>query len=181
MFTKFAILASVLATAAVSSVPAADRGLYVGAGVTQAARRDIGRVSGLDLSDTRYKIIAGVRPLDVFAVEANYVDLGSASTSAGQVVAAQAHPHAIAAYGGVFLPIPLVDLYAKGGVARWKVSGQSTPVALFRLDDAGAQFAYGAGGSLSASRAAARPEYARFELPHASNINLYSPAATYAF
>ncbi|HEX7417384.1 MAG TPA: hypothetical protein VF315_04945 [Steroidobacteraceae bacterium] len=181
MFTKFAIFASVLATVTVSSVPAADRGLCVSAGVTQAARREIGRVSGLDLSDTRYKIIAGVRPLDVFAVEATYVDLGSATTPAGQLDAAPAHPHAVAAYGGVFLPMPLVDRYAKGDVARWKVSGQSTPVAPLRRDDADTQLADGAGGPLSADGVAARPEYAQFDVSYVSNVSRYSPAATYAF
>jgi hypothetical protein len=181
MVRRITLSALLLAAAASPSARAADDGFYVGAGVTQAKLRNIGHLSGVDLSNTSYKIIAGVRPIDLFAVEANYVGLGSGRTAASNVVPAVAHARAFAAYGVLLLPTPFVDVYARTEAARWKITGQSTPVGLFRLDAQSTQFAYGAGGQLRFGPVGARVEPERYDVPNAANLDHHTVGAIYSF
>ena len=122
------MLLTVLALGA--SAARADNGFfYLGAGVVRNSLSDITALGGLpDLSNTSWKAFAGVRPLDWLAAEMDYIDLGSGSSStsssAGNVTA-HADGKALAAYAVGFLPIPLpvVDVYGKAGLARWKLNG----------------------------------------------------------
>ncbi len=72
---KYFLLAALVF--AVSAVQAAD-GVYVGASIGKSNLDNI-YSSGfnLDPNQVSWKVIAGFRPIDFFAVEANYIDIGS--------------------------------------------------------------------------------------------------------
>ena len=179
---KLLILLPFLAVGGVAQ--AADNGFYVGGGVSQARldkvgdEFDTGDLNDFKLHDTAWKAIVGFRPMKLFAVEANYDDLGSENRSfAGGEFRADAK--AFAAYGMIFAPIPLVDLYAKAGLARWKTSARAD--GLFDLDDKGTDFAYGAGVAVNFGSLAARLEYEQFDVKHTDGVELLTLGLTYTF
>ena len=160
----------------------ADNGFfYVGAGVVRNSLSDITDLGGLpDLSNTSWKAFAGVRPLDWLAAELDYVDLGSGSSttssSAGNVTA-HADGKALAAYAVGFLPIPLpvVDVYGKAGLARWKLNGDvNSLVSPGSLSTNGTEFAWGIGVQAHISMVGARLEYENFNIPNTSGAKITS-------
>jgi hypothetical protein len=161
---------------------AADNGFYLGAGVTQAKVDDVFDTN-LKLDDTGYKIIAGFRPLDLIAVEANYMDLGNETRNLGLGSAGQVDAKAFAAFGLLFLPIPIVDVYAKLGLARWELDGQlnAGSSSLFSTDDSGTELAYGAGAQLQFGSLGARLEYESFDIDNTDGADLISLGFTYTF
>jgi len=98
---------------------------YLGAGVVRNSLSDITALGGLpDLKNTSWKAYAGVRPLNWLAAEGDYIDLGSGSSSTTNGtgnVTAHANGSAVAVYAVGFLPIPLpiVDIFGKVGLAHW--------------------------------------------------------------
>jgi OOP family OmpA-OmpF porin len=181
MRTLFLAVTLVLASAAAQ---AADNGFYLGAGVTQAKLDnfgddfDTGDLDEFEIDDTAFKIIAGFRPLDFLAVEANYMDLGSASENIGGVQF-NADAKALGAYVIGFLPVAMIDLYAKGGLVRWEVESSAT--GLFDIDDDGTEFGYGAGAQLRLGSLAARLEYEQFDVENTDGVELLSLALTWTF
>ena len=125
------ILLTILALGA--SAARADEGFfYAGAGIVRNSVTGITEspLGGLpDLKNTSWKAFAGVRPLNWLAAEADYIDLGSGNStttsSSGNVTTAHADGKAFAAYAVGFLPIPLpiVEIYGKAGLSRWKLNG----------------------------------------------------------
>jgi hypothetical protein len=164
-----------------SAAQAADNGFYLGAGVTQAKVDDIFNTN-LKIDNTAYKIIAGIRPLDFLAVEANYIDLGEETTNF-TVGSARADAKAFAAFGMLFLPIPIVDVYAKAGLARWKLDGSANAagVSFTSLDKKGTEFAYGAGAQLTFGSLGARLEYETFDIDNTDGADLVTLGVTYTF
>src|SRR5687768_14692627 len=83
MNTKFAMLAALGTLGLMAAAPnaqAADNGFYLGAGISQAnTELSIEDFGSDDVDDNGFKLIAGFRPLDFLAVEANYMDLGGDS------------------------------------------------------------------------------------------------------
>jgi len=73
-------------------------------------------VADVDDEDNSWKVIAGFRFVDAFAVEANYIDFGNATTPSPGIDGAEAK--AFALYGVGFLPLPWFDLFAELGAAR---------------------------------------------------------------
>jgi hypothetical protein len=111
MNTKFALVAALGALSLASFAPqaaAADNGFYLGAGITKT---DFGN----SLDDNSFKIIAGFRPLDWLAVEANYLDLGGESNGSDSVDAS-----AFTVSGLLIAEFAVIDLYARLGVANWQ-------------------------------------------------------------
>ena len=110
------LLVIVLALGA--GVAEADNGLvYLGAGVTSNKLSDI-VVKGTafpDLNKTSWKVFAGFRAINAFAVEADYFDLGSNTAEGACTVCCmaacrgvfQSDAQAFAAYALGFLPIPV--------------------------------------------------------------------------
>lgn len=179
------LLMAVALTLASGAVLAQNHGFYLGAGVSQAKIDDIGRDFDVDslndfkIDDTAWKIIAGFRPFDFLAVEANYMDLGSESrTIAGVGVSAEAK--AIAGYvvGFLPLPLPLIDLYAKAGLARWETEGRALD---FDIDDDGTEFAYGVGAQVRLGSLAARLEYEQFDIDNSDGLELLTLGLTWTF
>ena len=181
MRTLFLAVTLVLASAAAQ---AADNGFYLGAGVTQVKLEDVGDdfdagdLDEFEIDDTAFKIIAGFRPLDFLAVEANYVDLGSADENIGGVQFS-ADAKAFGAYALGFFPIAIVDLYAKAGLVRWET--EASAGGLFQIDDDGTEFAYGAGAQVRLGSLAARLEYEQFDVDNTDGVELLSLALTWTF
>ncbi len=138
--------------------------LYLGAGVGQS-NADIGdiEIGDLDEKDLAWKIFAGVRFASMFGAELNYVDFGKASNDAADVAY-----KGLAAYGMVYLPLPLpiLDVYGKAGIAKIDVD---IDAADFSTDDT--QFAWGAGAQLKFGTWAIRAEYERFKVEDDAGID----------
>ena len=158
---------------AASSAGAVEHGFYVGAGLGQSdSGLRNGAVNYSD-TDTGYKIIAGFRALSVLAFEANYVDLGSASTGG-----TSAKTKALDGFVMAFLPIPYVDIYGKLGIVSWKTDASAPS---FSLSHSGSDFAYGVGVQMHVGPVAARLEYEGFDIQQASTPTLLSLGVTYTF
>jgi len=155
--------------------PAADHGFYLGGALGQSETRL--RSGSVNLSDTStgYKLIAGVRPIDLLAVELAFVDFGSAS-SGGSTADSKAGSGFLMGY--LPLPLPLLDVYGKAGAAAWKIDA-SNPLASLR--DSGTSFAWGAGAALHFGSLSARLEYENFSNSGDRNLELLSLGATWTF
>jgi len=168
----------------------ADNGmLYVGAGITNDNLRDIAATNS-NLNSTNWKVWAGVRPISLFAVEADYMDLGSQNVTEGiagtvSSPAGTSTTHlnykAFAGYavGYVPIPVPYLDVFGKMGLARWTASGGNTVTGtpapgFFSLSDNGTQFAWGVGGQVHIGNFGARLEYENFSIRNTSGASLVS-------
>lgn len=164
---------------------AADNGLYLGAGIAADATLDGGQFqSDLDIKNQPFKLIIGFRPLDHFGVEMNYVDFGNARrTLVTPDVGVDANAKFYDAFAIGYLPLPLVDLYAKAGLVRWDSDVQLTTIAgpQPRVSDSGTDFAYGAGAQLRFGSLAARLEYERFEVTNTDRVDIVSLGVTWTF
>lgn len=154
---------------------------YFGAGVTSNKLNDIA-VQGTaypPLRQASWKVFAGFRPIKVFAVEADYFDLGSSSTEGGCMPLCQGQPQyhteaqAFAAYALGFLPIPFpfLDVYGKAGLASSKLN---TTLDLATTSNHDTGFAWGIGVQAHVSMFGARLEYEQFNIPNTSGAKIAS-------
>ena len=166
------------ATAAYAQLPDA----YVGAGVSQTRLSNLfGSGNSLDLNNTAWKALVGVRPLPFVGVEANYMDLGSKSRSFG-FTDFHANAHAFSAFAVGFLPLPLpfVDVFGKAGAARWSLNTRDNS-SLFALDDHGTDFAWGGGAQARFGALGVRLEYEQFNVRNSSRVKAVSLDAMFHF
>jgi hypothetical protein len=178
MNMKFAALAALGTFSLFALAPnasAADNGFYLGAGVTQT-KFDADDVDGdFKLDDNSFKVIAGFRPLDWLAVEANYLDLGSESGNGAKI-----DSNALTASVLFLKEFQIIDFYARAGLARWNVDAS-----LDGLDtsDDGNEFTYGAGVGVHFGSLGVRAEYERFKIGGDidTNVNTLSLSVTYTF
>jgi OOP family OmpA-OmpF porin len=157
MNMKFAAAAAVglLSFAAMApQAAAADNGFYLGAGLTET-NFDV-EVDGLsdDFDDNGFKVIAGFRPLNWFAVEANYLDLGGIDEGGLEVDSS-----AITLSGLVLAEIGIVDLYARLGMANWDTDFE---IPGGEVSDDGWEPTYGVGVGVHFGSIGARLEWERF-------------------
>jgi opacity protein-like surface antigen len=187
------ILLTVLAFGA--SAARAESGLfYLGAGITSNHVNSTGVPGYGDIypgiNSTSWKVFAGIRPIRLFAVEADYLDLGSHTNTQGTPmscefgscsVAHASEAKAFAGYAMGFLPMPLpyLDVYGKAGVARFKLNrtftsydsgGTSNGSSAF--PDDGNVFTWGAGVQAHIGIIGGRLEYEGFNKASASAISL---------
>jgi outer membrane protein with beta-barrel domain len=178
MNMKFAAL-SVLGTfslmALAPQASAADNGFYLGAGLTQTKFDADDLDEDFKLDDNSFKVIAGFRPLDWLAVEANYIDLGSDSNGGATI-----DSDAITASVLLIKEFQVVDFYARAGLAKWNVD---TSLGELSADDDGTEFTYGVGVGLHFGSLGVRAEYERFKIggDFDTNVNTLSLSATYTF
>ena len=176
---KFMLL-TVLALGATAA--RADQGFYyVGAGVVRNSLTGITDLGGLpDLKNTSWKAFGGVRPLNWLAGELDYIDLGNGSstttTGTGNVTA---HADGVGGHGfavGFFpIPLPIVDIFGKVGLARWKLNGSvNSLVSPASLSTNGTEFAWGIGVQAHISMVGARLEYENFNVPNTSGASVAS-------
>jgi hypothetical protein len=183
----FVLVLLVTALALRASVAQADEGLfYLGAGITSSKLNDI-VLQGTDFPDidnTSWKAFIGFRPIKLFAVEADYLDLGSSPTVPGSCTSCcmlacegtyRSDAHAFAVYALGFLPIsvPFLDIFGKAGLARWKLNGQIESGNV-TVSDSGTDFAWGIGLQAHISMFGARLEYENFNIPNTSGAKIAS-------
>ena len=174
----------VLALALAAGTAQADNGmLYLGAGISRDNLKDV-TATASDLNSTNWKVWAGVRPISLFAVEADYMDLGSQTinppgTCALPCLSTHVDYKAFAAYAVGFapIPVPFLDVFGKAGLARWEASGGSSPPgggSFFSLSDNGTQFAWGLGAQAHVGNFGARLEYENFSIRNTNGANIFS-------
>jgi Outer membrane protein beta-barrel domain len=171
-----AIIASFGLLLAAGAASAADNGIYFGASLGDANVEIDQGLAQIDASDTGFKLIAGIRPLDWFGVEVNYVNFGEPEQG----------PLAVDADGFTgsavfFLPVGPVDVFAKGGIVSWDGSvdidgGGGT---LFQED--GTDLAYGIGAQFRVWSLSIRAEYEIFDLDDVEDANMLSLGVTFTF
>ena len=169
-----------------TAAQAADNGFYLGAGVSQVKLDNVGHdfntgnLNDFKLDNTSWKLIGGFRPLDQFAVELNYVDLGSENRRVG-TVNFNADGKAYGAFAVGLLPIGPIDLYAKGGLVRWESNASADGPLGFRFDDKGTELGYGAGVQGRLGSLGARLEYEQFDVNHTDGVELLTLGVTWTF
>jgi hypothetical protein len=167
----------------------ADNGIYIGGSLaTPSPNLDWSTSHGPEDEGKGFKAIVGARPLDWLAIEANYVDLGE--TSVPLRVACPAIPgfpcpneetfdaRAVSVSVLGMLALPLVDLYARAGTARWETERQVRfgPV----QERAGTDATYGLGLQARVGSFAFRAEYERFDFGR-DEADALSVGFTYTF
>lgn len=174
----------VIALALGAGTAHADNGmLYVGAGISRDTLSDINNngVSFTDIENTSWKAFLGVRPISAFAVEADYLDLGSQTSNFVSVSHSDAKAFAGYAVGYLPIPIPFLDLFGKAGLARWQLSGSNgmpgPELPLFSFSQSGTGFAWGLGTQVHVGNFGGRLEYETFSIPNTSGAHLVSLSA----
>ena len=182
MNMKFCTLAALGALGLMATAPraqAADNGFYLGAGVTKT-EFDSDDIDTVELDDSSFKLIAGIRPLDWLAFEANYVDLGSDSETIAPGISSKIDADAVTGSVLLLKEFQIVDVYARAGLAHWKVDGSITGQG--RDSDSGNEFTYGVGVGVHFGSVGVRAEYERFEVNDIdTNVNTLSLSFTYTF
>jgi hypothetical protein len=176
----FLVMALVLGA---SLARADDSLLYLGAGITNDNLQDV-RVAttNSNISSTSWQAWVGVRPIGVFAIEAEYLELGgrhfTTNPTTGSNIRLDYHGFGVYAVGYLPIPIPSADAFAKAGMAHWTLTGNNTVIGdlggTFPLSDNASQFAWGAGGQLHFGNLGARLEYENFSIRNTSGAKLLS-------
>lgn len=163
---------------------AADNGFYLGLASSEVSSDyDLDPAFFGEADDDRgFKGIVGFRPLDSFAIEANYVDFGDtrvpltvicAGLSCPTEVAIDSKAISVSAVG--MFALPLVDLFARVGYTQWESEASA-----FAQDRDGGDPTYGAGAQVRVGSFALRFEYERFEFDD-DDADLVSIGFTYTF
>lgn len=163
-----------------SAAQAADNGFYLGGSVGRSNIQAEEASLRFDGDDTAWKIIAGFRPLDWLAVEANYVDFGNPDDNIGPVNV-EAETTGISAFALGFLAVGPVDLFLKGGLVQWDATLRSPSLPALSVDDDGTDFAYGAGLQFRVWSLSVRGEYEVFDIEDLDDANLFSVGVTWTF
>jgi hypothetical protein len=169
-----AVVATALFLASAASM-AADNGLYLGASLGDANIEIDQGLAQVDSDDTGFKFIAGLRPLDWFAVEASYVNFGEAEDG---ILAAETD--GISAFGVFFAPVGPVDLFVKGGLISFESSVEVDGLGTLAAED-GTDLAYGVGVQFRLLSLGVRAEYEKFEIDDVEDANMLSIGVTYTF
>lgn len=164
---------------------AADNGFYLGLASSDVkSDYELGPAASSGADDDRgFKGIVGFRPLDSFAIEANYVDLGEtvvpvsvACVTTPCPTEAQIDSQVVSVSAVGLFALPLVDLFARVGYARWE--SELSPFAT--QERSGSDPTYGAGAQVRVGSFALRLEYERFDFDDDS-AELVSVGFTYTF
>jgi len=178
------LIATVATAASFLGLPAtaADNGVYLGASLGQGGVQADQQIDDFDLdfdaSSLGFKLIGGWRFIDWLAVEANYVDLGTADDKV-QGVEVESDVSGVSASAVGFLPVGPVDLFARVGAINWDadldVSGFSG-----KISDDGTDLTYGIGAQFRVWSLSIRGEYEIFDLGDA-DVDLISIGVTWTF
>jgi len=177
MNKKFAVVAALGALSLAAIAPqaaAADNGFYLGAGIT-ASDFDIDGSSG-SLDDNSFKVIAGFRPLNWLAVEANYIDLGGDSEDGVSL-----DTSALTLSALFLAEVGVVDLYARLGMANFKADIE---VDDFNISDDSWEPTYGLGIGAHFGSIGLRAEYEMFNselFDVDTDVSTVSLSFTYTF
>jgi hypothetical protein len=162
-----ALLGLVLA----ATVHAADDGFYVGGSMGRSSESYDPYTFNLHGANVGYDLAVGYRPFAALAGELSYTSFGRATGGSNYV-----DTNAVGLFALGYLPVPVVDLYGRLGLADWR-SGATSPGLSFTRT--GADVAYGVGGGMHFGPIGVRVEYTRFTVSHASDIDLASIGLTW--
>ncbi|MGA8260149.1 MAG: outer membrane beta-barrel protein [Arenicellales bacterium] len=176
-FKKLAIPVGALGLALVAPALHAEvPNVYVGAGAGEAnfddqvQVKDIGKVKLSD-KETAYKLYAGYRATENFAIEGGYRNFGKAKTGP---FSAETDGWDVEGVG--LLPIGPVDLFAKGGVIFWDTrGGGGFP------DQNDHDLTYGLGGQLNLGGLWLRLESEWFDISYPKDIQMVSASVGFRF
>jgi hypothetical protein len=176
-------------------------GLYVGGAIGQgqvAASASYPTIANLYPGEFKenhsaFKVMAGIRPISLVGAELAYIDFGHPS---GNIFGypASASLKGTAAFGILYLPVPVMDLYVKAGLARLQsslsgfypngdnlcVPGEPCGTSPFQLNRTNTSGAGGAGAQYKFGSWAVRAEYERFNSA-GGNPSLLSVGITWTF
>jgi len=169
-----------LLTLGCASANAADNGFYLGWSLGQSSIQLTEQALKFDGTDTAYKLIAGLRPLDWLGVEANYVDFGSPDDTVGGVNI-KSDGSGFSAYAVGFLPVGPVDLLAKAGLVNWDASLSAPALPGASLDESGTDLSYGVGVQFRFLSLSLRGEYEVFRIEELDDVKLFSIGLTWTF
>lgn len=147
---------------------AAEEGFYVGAAIGETETRHRGGLGDVfDDQDSAFKIIGGWRPVDWFAIEGSYFDLGDVTLfeTVPDLSPFRLEQRGYDAFGVFLLEIGTFDLFAKAGIVKSAadltintIAGPASSV------DHDTDFAWGAGAQAWFGKVAARLEYERLQI-----------------
>ena len=178
---RIGLMALVLTLAAGGAAMAdpAKQGVYIGAAVGQAYA-DIDTPSSFpDLSDDdfAYKIFAGYRAANFFAVEGGYRDFGSVEDGNGNDIITSETTCWDAAGVGI-LKISIFDIFAKVGIAYWDTDVRVNDSV---IPDDGTNAMYGLGFGVRFGRVGVRAEYEYFDVKVPDDLATFTVGATFTF
>ena len=172
-------LATLLATPAALADPL---DFYAGVGVGRTTL-NLGATGGgipaaFDEKGSAWKALVGLRPLALIGAKVEYANLGQPHATLAQLNT-QATANVSAAFAVLYapLPLPLVDLYAKLGMARLNASANGTPTGALKtlcesdtlapgckaaVNTSTQTTAWGLGSQVRVASLAGRLEYERF-------------------
>jgi Outer membrane protein beta-barrel domain len=174
---------------------------YIGGAIGQAhlaAGASYPTIANLNPGEFRenhsaFKAVVGVRPISLFGAELAYFDFGHPS---GSIFAypANASLKGTAAFGILYLPVPVIDLYVKAGLARLQsrlngfypvgdnvcLAGEPCGTAPFELNRTSTSGAGGVGAQFKFGSWSVRAEYERFNAA-SGNPSLLSVGITWRF
>lgn len=127
--------------------------LYVGAGIGQSDVNVDYPFTNLDEKDFAWKLFGGARFASMFGAELEYIDFGKV-----EATEIDADLKGIAGFGMIYLPLTIVDLYAKAGLAKVDVDVSGG------IDSDDTKFAWGLGVQLKLGSWGIRAEYERFKV-----------------
>jgi hypothetical protein len=172
-------------------------GLYVGgaAGQSRVEAKAFSFSSGSSGEDfqrnhSAFKVMVGIRPISLLGGEIAYINFGHPNGGLFGYPA-DASIKGAAAFGVLYLPVPIVDIYVKAGLARLESTvsgGDPYPVGcrfpcgtpLFRLNRTNTSAAGGVGAQYKFGSWAVRAEYERFNAA-GGNPSLLSAGITWTF
>lgn len=173
MRKTFLWAAALLACSATAG--AADNGIYLGASLARSMVDIDQGLLEVDDDDNGFKIIAGVRPLDWLAIEANYIDFGTARDG---IVSAE--NDAFSAYAVGFFTAGPVDLFGKIGLVKSDASVRVRGLGEV-FDEDGTDPTYGFGVQFRVLSISLRAEYEIYDVDNVDDLNLFSIGFTYTF
>jgi opacity protein-like surface antigen len=178
----------IFAAMSAAASPGNPLDFYVGAEGGTSNIRITSPFSGsrLDAHSSGWGIFAGLRPISLIGAELEYIDFGDATAQSLRIdlpdagafsETAKWRQRATTLSAIIYAPTPtqLLDVYAKGGVARLQTNGHDSgsrscgiipscqvyPPTLIHIDDINFRFAYGAGVQIKVAAIALRVEYQR--------------------
>jgi opacity protein-like surface antigen len=167
-------------------------GLYVGGAVGESqVDANVPTAGEFKENHSAFKVIAGIRPISLIGAEVSYIDFGHPNGNINDALSNVSQKGADA-FGVLYLPVPVIDVFVKAGLARIQSTAASVRVgfgtctmavpdcALFRLDRTNTSFAGGVGAQFKLGAWAVRTEYERFNAA-GGNPSLLSLGLTWTF
>jgi hypothetical protein len=168
-----AVLAVTLAGLVSRPGSAADLvGFYAGGAFGQAqVEAGTPTFGSFEKNHTAYELMVGLRPIAPIGVEVEYLDFGHPNGTVGGWPT-DLSMKGTAAFALMYLPLPLLDLYAKAGIARLDSHLRTVtniPCApagcnVFQVESTDSHFAAGVGVQVKLGSWTVRGEYAGFSV-----------------